>query len=63
MIKEIIDDTKSRMTKGIDSLYRELGKVRTGRASTSILDGLLVDYFGSMTPIIQMAASRLDGKG
>lgn len=55
MIKEIIDDTKNRMNKGIDSLYRELGKVRTGRASTSILDGLLVDYFGSMTPIIQMA--------
>ena len=55
MIKDVIDDTKHRMDKGLDSLYRELGKVRTGRASTTILDGVFVDYFGTMTPINQMA--------
>ena len=55
MIKETIDDAKDRMNKGIDSLYRELGKVRTGRASTGMLDGIVVDYFGSKTPVIQMA--------
>lgn len=55
MIKDVIDDAKKRMTRAIDSLHRELGKVRTGRATTTILDGVLVDYYGAMTPINQMA--------
>lgn len=42
------------MKKTIDSLKHQLGKVRTGRASAAILDGVVVDYYGSMTPIAQL---------
>ena len=46
---------KSSMEKSIDHLQSELKKVRTGKASTSILDGILVDYYGTPTPINQAA--------
>jgi len=55
MIKETIDDMKKAMNKSIDSLRRELAKVRTGRASVSLLDSIMVDYYGTMTPVNQMA--------
>ena len=43
------------MQKGVDSMKASLQKVRTGRASISLLDGLMVEYYGSMTPINQLA--------
>jgi ribosome recycling factor len=43
------------MSKSIESLNRELKRVRTGRASLSILDGIKVDYYGTLTPLNQMA--------
>jgi ribosome recycling factor len=55
MIKEIMQDAGSRMEKTIDSLRQSLGKVRTGRAHPSLLDHLRVDYYGSETPISQVA--------
>ena len=55
MLNDVKDEMKQKMEKGIESLRRELSKVRTGRASTGMLDGISVDYFGTMTPIIQMA--------
>ncbi|MBL7684719.1 MAG: ribosome recycling factor [Deltaproteobacteria bacterium] len=51
----LIIDTKNRMDKCLKSLQTELTKVRTGRASTSILDNVKVDYYGAPTPLAQVA--------
>lgn len=50
-IKNSLNDS---MKKAIDSLKHQLAKVRTGRASAHILDGVMVDYYGSMSPISQL---------
>lgn len=55
MIDEIIEDAESRMAKSVDSLKTELTKIRTGRAHPSLLDHVMVDYYGSPTPIKQVA--------
>lgn len=55
MIDEIIQDAESRMAKSVDSLKTELTKIRTGRAHPSLLDHVMVDYYGSPTPIKQVA--------
>jgi ribosome recycling factor len=55
MIKSIYDDTKESMGKSVASLNKELKRLRTGRASLSILDGVKVDYYGTLTPLNQMA--------
>jgi ribosome recycling factor len=55
MIKEIMQDARSRMEKTIDSLRQSLSKIRTGRAHPSLLDHLTVEYYGSETPISQVA--------
>jgi ribosome recycling factor len=55
MIDDVIKELESSMDKSLDSLKRELSKVRTGRAHPSILDGVRVDYYGVQTPISQMA--------
>jgi len=51
----VLDETRDAMEKSVDSLRRDLQKVRTGRASTALLDGLTVDYFGTATPLNQLA--------
>ncbi|MCP4043301.1 MAG: ribosome recycling factor, partial [Gammaproteobacteria bacterium] len=55
MINEIKDDARTRMAKSIESLGRELGKLRTGRAHTSLLDHVHVSYYGSDVPLNQVA--------
>ncbi|MCJ8315611.1 ribosome recycling factor [Idiomarina sp.] len=55
MIKEIIEDAKSRMEKSVESLRSQMSKVRTGRAHPSILDGVMVNYYGTDTPLKQLA--------
>ena len=55
-IAEVINDTKSRMEKTIGSLERDLSQVRTGRASTGLVDTLLVNYYGSKTSLNQIAS-------
>jgi len=55
MIDEILEDTKERMIKAEKALEKELAKVRTGRASQNMLDGVRVDYYGVPTPLNQMA--------
>lgn len=55
MIESIYEETKSGMAKSVDALGNELNRVRTGRASLSILDGIKVDYYGTLTPLNQMA--------
>ena len=55
MIEEILADAESRMGKSVDSLRTELTKIRTGRAHPSLLDQISVDYYGTETPINQVA--------
>jgi ribosome recycling factor len=55
MTDSIKKDAKSRMGKSIESLRHELAKIRTGRAHTSLLDHVTVDYYGSEVPISQVA--------
>jgi len=55
MIDSIYEDTKDRMGKTIQALKNELKRVRTGRASLSLLDGIRCDYYGTLTPLNQMA--------
>ena len=55
MIEDVYEETKERMGKSIAALQNELNRVRTGRASLSLLDGIRVDYYGTLTPLNQMA--------
>ena len=56
MFDEIIDDVKSSMDKAIESLNKDLQRVRTGRANLIMLDPIRVDYYGTKTPLNQVAA-------
>ena len=55
-IQEILTQHETRMDKTIDALKHEFASIRTGRASTSLLDKVMVDYYGTPTPISQMAS-------
>ena len=55
-MQEIYDKTKSKMEKYLDSLERDYKAVRAGRANPAVLDRVSVDYYGTPTPINQMAA-------
>ena len=56
MLNSTYSETRERMGKSIDALENELKRVRTGRASLNILDGIRVDYYGTQTPLNQMAS-------
>ena len=60
MIDEIQQDAEQRMRKSVDSLAHELSKVRTGRASTQLLDHVMVEYYGSEVPINQAATVNVE---
>ena len=55
MINDVMDDAEVRMGKAIDALRRDLATIRTGRASPSLVERLPVDYYGSSTPLNQLA--------
>lgn len=55
MLKEIVEDAKRRMDKSMEVLQKELASIRTGRASLGILDNVRVDYYGTPTPLNQVA--------
>ncbi|MCW8922535.1 MAG: ribosome recycling factor [Gammaproteobacteria bacterium] len=55
MIDEIIEDAETRMGKSVESLRAELTKIRTGRAHPSLLDHITVEYYGTATPLSQVA--------
>jgi ribosome recycling factor len=55
MLEDVIKDLRAGIDKAIESLRRDLAKVRTGRAHAGMLDGIRVDYYGVLTPISQMA--------
>ena len=54
--KDVIKETKPRMEAAIDDFRRKLATIRTGRAAVSLLDTVLVDYYGTPTPLNQMAS-------
>jgi len=56
MINDIKKDAESRMKKSIESLKGDLTKLRTGRAHTSLLDHVMVSYYGNETPLSQVAS-------
>jgi|TARA_B100001250_G_scaffold16830_1_gene14657 ribosome recycling factor len=52
----ILEDTKERMDKSIQFLITELKKIRAGKATPSMLDGIMVEYYGVPTPLLQVAS-------
>ncbi len=56
MLDEVISEAKADMAKAVEALERELSRMRTGRANLAVLDGVKVEYYGSQTPLNQVAA-------
>jgi ribosome recycling factor len=56
MVNDVLKDLQGSIEKGIDGFKRELAKVRTGRANLGVLDGIKVDYYGTATPLNQVAS-------
>ena len=55
MVDEILQEVKAQMEKAMEALRRALAGIRTGRASTSMLEGIRIDYYGNMSPLNQVA--------
>jgi ribosome recycling factor len=55
LIGELLADARERMSKSVESIRHEFGSVRTGRASPALLDRISVDYYGTTTPLKQLA--------
>ncbi|MHB1088616.1 MAG: ribosome recycling factor [Acidimicrobiales bacterium] len=55
LVDLVMDDTRDRMARAIDHVKSEFAAVRTGRASSSLIENLLVDYYGTETPLKQLA--------
>jgi ribosome recycling factor len=55
MVNDVVKDLQGSFDKAIESFKRDLGKVRTGRANIAMLDGVKVEYYGTMTPLNQVA--------
>lgn len=56
LIKKQLTDARALMDKAIDHAENELGKIRAGKASPAMLDGIMVDYYGSPTPLSQVGS-------
>jgi len=59
MLQELRNKTNERMQNAIDALKKEFIGIRTGRASTGLLDGIVVNYYGTMTPLQQLASLNI----
>jgi len=59
MVNDITTDAENGMKKAVDSFKRDLQKIRTGRANASMLDGIKVDYYGTPTPLNQVATVQV----
>ncbi|MFI5253462.1 MAG: ribosome recycling factor [Bacteroidota bacterium] len=55
MVKQILKESEDKMHKAVEVLRSELTKIRTGKATTALLDGIKVDYYGSLVPLHQAA--------
>lgn len=56
MVEKVYKDTRERMDKAVEALKKDLSRIRTGRASISLLDGIRVQYYGSQLPLNQVAS-------
>ncbi|MFA4875183.1 MAG: ribosome recycling factor [bacterium] len=56
MVNQVYEKTNQKMQKAMEALRNELSKLRTGRAALSVLDDIRVDYYGTLTPLKQMAS-------
>jgi ribosome recycling factor len=56
MIDELLDEIRQRMQKSVDVLHEDLMSIRTGRASPALVEKLMVEYYGTLTPLNQMAS-------
>ena len=54
--KDVIKETRPRMDGAVEDLRRKMGTIRTGRAAVSLLDSVMVEYYGTPTPLSQMAS-------
>ena len=63
MINDIKKDAETRMGKSIEALKSELSKLRTGRAHTSLLDHVTVEYYGNEVPLNQAASVTVTDAG
>ena len=59
MIQDVIKDVQHRMHGAIEALHREFKTLRTGRANAAMLDSITVDYYGTPTPIAQVASLKV----
>ena len=50
-VQILLESTEEKMDKAIEHLDRELGKIRAGKANPRMLDGVVVEYYGTMTPL------------
>jgi ribosome recycling factor len=55
MVKQILKESEDRMHKAVDVVRQELIKIRTGKATTALLEGIKVEYYGTVTPLQQLA--------
>jgi len=55
MVAEIFEDAERRMHKAVDALRQDLAAIRTGRASSALIERIQIDYYGTLTPINQVA--------
>ena len=60
MLDDLKQDAQERMAKTVEALSHQLAKIRTGRATPAILDAIKVDYYGSDTPIAQVAQIKVE---
>lgn len=59
MIQDVIRDVQHRMHGAIEALHREFKTLRTGRANAAMLDGIVIDYYGTPTPLSQVASLKV----
>lgn len=59
MIEDVFSDAKGHMQKTLDAMRRELATLRTGRASPALLEHIRVDYYGTPTPLVQLASTSV----
>ena len=60
MISDIRKDAEIRMEKCVEAFKNQISKIRTGRASPSLLDGIVVEYYGTPTPLRQLASVTVE---
>ena len=60
MLKDVQNKAETRMNKALEALDGRLCKIRTGRAQPALLDGIMVDYYGSPTPLRQVAQVNVE---